>query len=157
MHRDRNAGWRHWSGRAAARPTSFLSCHRTSMWAPPVGGTFWFQIFITGQPCCRTAALPARQLGYLNEVAAGVVQLGDCRASYLGRRHGELGAARFDALVVALDVVGIEQDRGLALLDYGLLVGLGRRIVVERELQLQALNRARERGICSGSDEFATR
>src|SRR5262245_15282241 len=29
----------------AARPTSFLSCHRTSMWAP-VGGTFWFQIFI---------------------------------------------------------------------------------------------------------------
>jgi hypothetical protein len=46
MHRDRNAGWRHWSGRAAARPTSFLSCHRTSMWAPPVGGTFWFQIFI---------------------------------------------------------------------------------------------------------------
>jgi hypothetical protein len=31
----------------AARPTSFLSCHRTSMWAPPpVGGTFWFQIFI---------------------------------------------------------------------------------------------------------------
>src|SRR5215475_11614714 len=29
----------------AARPTSFLSCHRTSMW-PPVGGTFWFQIFI---------------------------------------------------------------------------------------------------------------
>src|SRR5262252_1478598 len=30
----------------AARPTSFLSCHRMSMWAPPVGGTFWFQIFI---------------------------------------------------------------------------------------------------------------
>src|SRR5262249_13639250 len=31
----------------AARPTSFLSCHRTSMWAPPpVGGAFWFQIFI---------------------------------------------------------------------------------------------------------------
>jgi hypothetical protein len=29
-----------------ARPTSFLSCHRTSMWGPPVGGTFWFQIFI---------------------------------------------------------------------------------------------------------------
>src|SRR5262249_26166511 len=41
-HRDRNAGWR----RRAARPTSFLSCHRTSMWGPPVGGTFWFQIFI---------------------------------------------------------------------------------------------------------------
>src|SRR5262249_40498391 len=31
----------------AARPTSFLSCHRTSMWAPPpVGGAFWFPIFI---------------------------------------------------------------------------------------------------------------
>src|SRR5262249_9861143 len=30
----------------AARPTSFFSCHRTSMWDPPVGGTFWFQIFI---------------------------------------------------------------------------------------------------------------
>ena len=89
----------------------------------------------------RAAMLPngrptSAQLGYLNEVAAGVVQLGDCRASYLGRRHGELGAARFDALVVALDVVGIEHDRGLALLEYGLLVGLGRRIVVERELQL---------------------
>jgi integrase len=36
MHRDRNAGWRHRSGRAAARPTSFLACHRTSMWGPPV-------------------------------------------------------------------------------------------------------------------------
>src|SRR5262245_28634967 len=31
----------------AARPTSFLSCHRTSIvGAPPVGGHFWFQIFI---------------------------------------------------------------------------------------------------------------
>src|SRR5262245_66206208 len=30
----------------SARPTSFLSCHRTSMWAPRWGGTFWFQIFI---------------------------------------------------------------------------------------------------------------
>src|SRR5262249_25089260 len=30
----------------AARPTSFLSRHRTSMWDPPVGGAFWFQIFI---------------------------------------------------------------------------------------------------------------
>src|SRR5262249_37451109 len=40
MHRDR---WRHRSGRehggAGREPTSFLSCHRTSMWAPPVGGT----------------------------------------------------------------------------------------------------------------------
>ena len=45
-------------------------------------------------------------------------------------------AARLDALVVALDVVGEEHDRGLALLEHGLLVGLGRRVVVERELQL---------------------
>src|SRR5262249_61803113 len=29
----------------AARPTSFLSCHRTSMW-PPGRGAFQFQIFI---------------------------------------------------------------------------------------------------------------
>src|SRR5262249_16060994 len=27
----------------SARPTSFLSCHRTSMWAPPVGGLFGFK------------------------------------------------------------------------------------------------------------------
>src|SRR5262249_49897355 len=27
----------------AARPTSFLSCHRTSMWPPPVGGLFGFK------------------------------------------------------------------------------------------------------------------
>ena len=40
------AGARHEAAARAARPTSFLSCHRTSMWAPPVGGTFWFQIFI---------------------------------------------------------------------------------------------------------------
>ena len=38
------AGAQH--GGAAARPTSFLSCHRTSMWAPRGGGTFQFQIFI---------------------------------------------------------------------------------------------------------------
>jgi hypothetical protein len=72
----------------------------------------------------------------LNEVAAGVVQLCDGRAGYLGRRHGELGAARFDALVVALDVGGEEYDRGLALLEYGLLIGLSCRVVVEGELQL---------------------
>src|ERR1700687_2837794 len=83
-----------------------------------------------GQACYRTPASPARQLGDLNEVAAGVVQLGDGRAGHLGRRHGELGAARLDALVVALDVVGEEHHRGLALLEYGLLVGLGGRVVV---------------------------
>src|SRR5262249_1190210 len=73
----------------------------------------------------ETPALPARQLGNLNEVAAGVVELGDDRAGDFGRRHGEGGAARFDALVVALDVVSKEHDRGLALLEKGMLVGLG--------------------------------
>src|SRR5262249_17692970 len=38
-HRDRNAGWR----RRAARPTSFLSCHRTSLWGPREGGLFGFK------------------------------------------------------------------------------------------------------------------
>src|SRR5262245_39499526 len=40
------AGARYEAAARAARPTSFLSCHRTSMWAPRGGGTFWFQIFI---------------------------------------------------------------------------------------------------------------
>src|ERR1700722_6641199 len=91
---------------------------------------------LAGRPYSRTPSLPARQLGDLNEVAARVVQLGDGRAGYLGRRFGELGAARFDPLIVALDVVGKKHDRGLVLLKYGLLVGLGRRVVIERELQL---------------------
>ena len=56
------------------------------------------------------ARLPARQLRDLNEVAAGVVQLGDGRTGHRGRRHGELGAARFDALAVAVDVVGEEHS-----------------------------------------------
>src|SRR5215217_1491598 len=83
-----------------------------------------------------TPVLPARQLDDLNEVAAGVVQHCDGRAGHVGRRHRELGAARFDALVFALDVVGVEHGRRLALREYGLLVGFGRRIVVERELHL---------------------
>src|SRR5262245_59527659 len=81
-------------------------------------------------------SLPARQLGNLNEVSAGVVQLGDGRARDLGWRHGELAATRFDALAIALDVIGKKHGRGLGLLEYGLLVDPGRRVVVERELQL---------------------
>src|SRR5262245_25960779 len=54
------------------------------------------------------SSLPACQLGDLDEVAASVVQLGDGRAGHLGWRHAELGAASFDALVVALDVIGVE-------------------------------------------------
>src|SRR5262245_234630 len=51
VHRDRNAGWRrragarHEAAARAARPTSFcLATER--LCGPPVGGTFWFQIFI---------------------------------------------------------------------------------------------------------------
>src|SRR6516165_3587466 len=51
------------------------------------------------QPSCGTPGLPARQLGNLDVVAAGVVQLGDGRTGHLDRRHDELGAAGFDALV----------------------------------------------------------
>src|SRR5215475_1982481 len=44
---DGGIGWARSMAARAARPTSFLSCHRTSMRPPPpVGGTFWFQIFI---------------------------------------------------------------------------------------------------------------
>jgi hypothetical protein len=87
--------------------------------------------------------LPARQLGDLNEVAASVVQLGDGRARYLGRLLGELDAARFDALVLAFNVVGKEHDCGLAPLEYGLLVGLGRRVAVERKLKLGSVRLVR--------------
>src|SRR5207247_672400 len=44
------------------------------------------------------AGLPALQLHELDQVAAGVAQLGDGRASHLGRRHLEFGATSFDAL-----------------------------------------------------------
>src|SRR5262245_12446629 len=44
---DGGIGWARSMAARAARPTSFLSCHRTSMRPPPPeGGTFWFQIFI---------------------------------------------------------------------------------------------------------------
>ena len=64
----------------------------------------------------REAALPALQLGDLDEVAAGVVHHRDLRGGHIGRRHGELGAARFHALVIGLQVAGEEHSRGLALL-----------------------------------------
>src|ERR1700733_13411146 len=52
--------------------------------------------------------LPTQQLRELNEVAAGVVQLRNDRASRVGRRHRELRATSLGPLVVALDVVGEE-------------------------------------------------
>ena len=51
-------------------------------------------------------ALSACQLGNLNQVATGILQHGDGRASHVGRRHRELGTAPLDPLVVPLDVVG---------------------------------------------------
>src|SRR5215831_10370533 len=61
-------------------------------------------------------ARPAHQLSELNKVAASVLQHGDGRAGHSGGRHGELGAVRLDALVIAVDVVGEEHGRGLVLL-----------------------------------------
>src|ERR1700737_3514414 len=81
----------------------------------------------------------ARQLGELNEVAAGVLQHSNGRAGHVGGRHGELGAAALDPLVVALDVVGIEHGRGLALLKDRLLIRFGRGVVVQRQLHLSAV------------------
>src|SRR3984957_623947 len=81
----------------------------------------------------------ACQLGELNEIAAGVVQHRNGRAGPVGGRHRELGAASLDPLVVPLDVVGVEHGRGLALLKDRLLIRFGRRVIVERELQLRAL------------------
>src|SRR5208337_1784505 len=84
-------------------------------------------------------ALPACELGELNEVAAGVLQHRNGRAGYIGGRHRELGAAGPDPLVVALDVVGEEYGRGLILLKNRLLIRLGRGVVVQGQLQLSAV------------------
>src|SRR6266478_8013522 len=58
----------------------------------------------------------ACQLRQLNQVAAGVVQHRNGRAGHVLRRHRELGPARLDPFVVALDVVGEEHRCGLTLL-----------------------------------------
>src|ERR1700722_13978845 len=99
-----------------------------------------------GVYCSRTVifvslslARMACQLGELNEVAAVVVQHRNGRAGHVGRRHREHGAAGLDPLVVALDVVGVEHGRGLALLKYRLLIRLGCGVVVQRQLQLRAV------------------
>src|SRR5580692_6474905 len=110
---------------------SFRTC------APLAGpGVYCSRSFIYLQPYVR---LPAHQLRDLNEIAAGVVQHGDLGCRHILWWHGELGAARFHTLVIGLHVVGVEHGRGLALLELGLLVGFGRRVVVERQLQLRAI------------------
>src|SRR5215471_11760253 len=73
--------------------------------------------------------LPALQLRDLNKIAAGIVQHGDLGGRYVRWWRGELGAARFHTLVIGLHVVGEEHGRGLALLEHGLLVGAGRRLI----------------------------
>src|SRR5262249_5300460 len=85
------------------------------------------------------SALPAHQLRDLNDIAAGVVHHCDFGGGHLGWWLGERGAARFHPLVIGLHVVGEEHGRGLALLQHRLLVSLGRRLVVERQLQLSAV------------------
>src|ERR1700730_952330 len=87
----------------------------------------------TGLPA-RCSATCAVQLRDLDQVARGVIRLGDGRARHLGGRHLEFGAGGFHPLKVALDVVREEHDCGLALLEERLLVGLGRGVVVAREL-----------------------
>jgi hypothetical protein len=74
------------------------------------------------------------ELSDLNEIAAGVIQHGNGRAGRIRRRHGELGAAGFDPLVVAFDVVGEEHGCGLALLKYCLLIRFRGGVVVQRQL-----------------------
>jgi len=81
----------------------------------------------------------ARQLGQLNEVAAGVIQHGNGREGHVGGRHRELAAAGLDPLVVALNVVGVEHGRGLALLEHRQLIRFGRGVAVQRQLQLGAV------------------
>src|SRR6266436_4501088 len=81
----------------------------------------------------------ASQLGELNAVATGVVQHRNRRAGHVGGRHRELGATGIDSLVVALDVVGEEHCRGLALLKHRLLIRFGCGVVVQRQLQLSAV------------------
>src|SRR5271156_956784 len=71
-----------------------------------------------------------RQLGELNEVAAGVVQHRNGRAGHVGGRHRELRAAGLDSRVVALDVVGEEHGGGLGLLKHRLLIRFGRGVFV---------------------------
>src|SRR5260370_41004202 len=79
-------------------------------------------------PTSRFAAY-AVKLSDLDQVAAGVIRLGDGRACHLGRRHLEFGAV-FHPFVVALHVIRAEHRPGRAPLKDRLLVGLDRGVVV---------------------------
>src|SRR5579871_2662756 len=71
----------------------------------------------------RRSVLPAVERDDLDQVTTGVVQHGDGRAGHFGRRHGELGAERLHAVVLALHVIHIEHGGRLTLLEHRLLVG----------------------------------
>src|ERR1700730_15119531 len=97
----------------------------------------------TGLPASRFAAY-AVQLSDLDQIAAGVIRLGDGRARHLCGRHLEFGGV-FHPFVVTLDVIRVEHDRGLALLEERLLVSLGRGVVIALEMQLGAIRLLRRR------------
>src|SRR5713101_9944977 len=78
-----------------------------------------------GLPAPRSATR-AVQLRDLDQVARGVIRLGNGRAGHLGGRHLEFGTGGFHPLIVALDVVREEHDSRLALLEERLLVSLAR-------------------------------
>src|ERR1700691_767947 len=86
-----------------------------------------------------SASLPACQLRELNDVATGVFQHGNGRTGHVGRRHCELRPARLDPLVIALDVIGDEVGRRLALLKDRLLIRFDHGVVVQRQLQFSAV------------------
>src|SRR5437879_3098346 len=122
-----------WRSSLTRMSVHFSPSFRT--WAPRAGpGAYCSRSVIFFSLVCI-----ACQLGELNEVAASVFQHRNGRGGYVGGRHRELGAAGLDPLVVALDVVGEEHGRGLALLKHRLLVRLGCGVVVQRQLQLSAV------------------
>src|SRR5215469_9740088 len=94
---------------------------------------------------CELAHLPAPssliafQLRQLYQVAAGVLEHRNRRAGHVRGLHRELRATTLGALVVTFYVVGEKHDRRLPLLEDRLLVRFGRRIVVQRQLQLNAV------------------
>src|SRR5437763_12910247 len=122
-----------WRSSLTRMSVHFSPSFRT--WAPLAGpGAYCSRSVIFFSLVCI-----ACQLGELNEVAAGVFQHRNGRGGYVGGRHRELGAAGLDPLVVALDVVGEEHGRGLALLKHRLLIRFGCGVVVQRQLQLSAV------------------
>src|SRR5882757_857884 len=126
-----SGGWRSSLTRMSVHfSPSFRIC------APLAGPGVYCSRSFTSSSLVGSLAGIACQLGELNEVAAGVFQHCDGRAGHVGGRHRELGATRLDPVVVALDVVGEKHGRGLALLQYRLLICFGRVFVFQRDLKL---------------------